>query len=123
MELFTNRLDATEDYVAAVEKFIQEQIPAEDRQTIVSEIGLDADWSAAYTANSGQQDAVIRVQLTEERHLSAQQYAVQLRHALAERPEFSDLRVNFVFPFCLRCECLRALMRFDADVDRVLQDF
>ena len=34
---------------------------------IVTELGLDPDWSAAYTANSGQQDAVIRVQFNEQR--------------------------------------------------------
>jgi multidrug efflux pump subunit AcrB len=56
---------------------------------------LDPDWSAAYTANSGQQDTVMRVQLTEERARSAQEYAVLLRHAFAEDSRFDDLRINF----------------------------
>ena len=62
---------------------------------IVSEMGLDPDWSAAYTANSGQQDTVIRMQLSEERQHSAQEYAIELRHALAADPQFADLRVSF----------------------------
>src|SRR5262249_39638504 len=62
---------------------------------IVSEIGLDTDWSAAYTANSGQQDAVIRVQLTDARRLTAQDYAIKLRHALADDDRFGDLSVSF----------------------------
>ena len=56
---------------------------------IVTELGLDPDWSAAYTANSGQQDAVIRIQLSEERKHSAQEYAIKLRHALRGRPAAS----------------------------------
>ena len=97
------RLDANEKRVAAVEEFITgnpekhipPQIPADEREMIVSEMGLDPDWSAAYTANSGQQDTVIRIQLTEGRKRSAQEYAVLLRHAFADDPQFADLRVSF----------------------------
>jgi CzcA family heavy metal efflux pump len=94
-----SRLDATEARVADFERFVKEHIPKKERKMIVSEIGLDPDWSAAYSANSGQQDAVIRVQLTDERKLSAQEYAIKLRHAFQERakkdPRFADLRVSF----------------------------
>ena len=99
------RLDAAEERVAAVEKVIQEVIPADElteelpdgsRQVgIVSELGLDPDWSAAYTANSGQQDSVIRIQLNEKRRKSSQEYAVALRHKIDDDPRFSDLRVSF----------------------------
>jgi multidrug efflux pump subunit AcrB len=89
------RLDAAELRVIEVEKFLEEQIPAHEREMIVAEMGLYADWSAAYTANAGQQDAVIRIQLNEHRTLSAQQYAVKLRKAFNENPAFSDLRVSF----------------------------
>ena len=89
------RLDASEKRVAAVEKFIEEHIPAEEREMIVSEMGLDPDWSAAYTANDGQQDTVIRIQLKEERTKSAQEYAALLRHAFEAEPRFADLRVSF----------------------------
>jgi multidrug efflux pump subunit AcrB len=89
------RLDAAEKRIAEVEKFLEREIPRDEREMIVSELGLDPDWSAAYTANSGQQDTVIRIQLTDRRSLSAQEYAVKLRHAFADDPNFSDLRVNF----------------------------
>jgi multidrug efflux pump subunit AcrB len=88
-------IEASEKRVAEVEQFLQEQIPAHDRQMIVSELGLVPDWSAAYTANSGSQDAVIKVQLTEERSKTAQEYAVALRHAFAREKRFADLRVRF----------------------------
>jgi multidrug efflux pump subunit AcrB len=89
------RLDASEKRVAEVEKFLEKEIPADEREMIVSELGLDPDWSAAYTANAGQQDTVIRVQLSENRKRTAQEYAIQLRHAFADNKKFNDLRVSF----------------------------
>jgi len=77
-------LNASTERVAEVEKFINMIIPKEEREMVVSEIGLDPDWSAAYTANSGQQDAVIRIQLHEHRRLSAQEYAIVLRHLMSQ---------------------------------------
>src|SRR5438552_5800065 len=91
-----SRLDATEEMVIEVERFLEEQISAPEREMIVSEIGLDPDWSAAYSDNDGQQDATIRVQLTEKRRFSAQEYAIRLRHALREDPKrFGDLNISF----------------------------
>lgn len=89
------RLDATEDRIAEVEKFIAEQIPADERTMIISEMGLNPDWSAAYTQNAGQQDTIIRIQLTEKRRFSAQEWAIKLRHAFQRAPNFSDLQVSF----------------------------
>jgi multidrug efflux pump subunit AcrB len=89
------RLDATEDRVAEVEKVIKEVIPEDEREMILSEIGLDPDWSAAYTANSGQQDAVVRIQLTDDRKFSSQEYAEKLRQVLADNEHFADMRFSF----------------------------
>ena len=41
---------------------------------IISELGVVADWSAAYTPNAGPMDAVVKVQLKHEREHSAQEY-------------------------------------------------
>jgi multidrug efflux pump subunit AcrB len=93
-----SNIEATEERVAKVEKFIEEQIPARERKMVISELGLVPDWSAAYSPNSGSQDAVIKVQLTDERTLSSQEYAVKLRHAFEQArqdPQFPDVRVNF----------------------------
>jgi len=89
------RLDSTEARVKEVEAFIQDTIPASDRDMIVSEIGLNPDWSAAYTTNSGQQDAIIRVQLSRKRSHSAQEYANLLRGGFNAKPAFNDLRADF----------------------------
>lgn len=90
-----SRLDATERRVAELERFLEANIPPGERDMIVSELGLDPDWSAAYTANAGQQDSIIRLQLTEHRSLTSQQYAVKLRRLLRDDPRFADLRVSF----------------------------
>jgi multidrug efflux pump subunit AcrB len=91
-----SRLDETERRIIDVERFLEEKIPATDREMIVSEIGLDPDWSAAYSDNSGQQDTVIRVQLSEKRRFSAQEYALLLRRAFEEESKrFGDLRLSF----------------------------
>jgi multidrug efflux pump subunit AcrB len=89
------RLDATDRRVEEVEKFIEKIIPPAERTMIVSEIGLNPDWSSAYTPNAGQQDAVLRVQLSDDRTLSAQKYAIKLRHELARQQHFSDLQFSF----------------------------
>lgn len=85
------RLDAAENRIAEVEEFIKSQIPEEERGMIVSEIGLNPDWSSAYTRNAGQQDAVIRIQLTEQRKMSSQEYAIKLRKAFLADSRFVDL--------------------------------
>jgi multidrug efflux pump subunit AcrB len=79
----------------AVEKAITESIPHDELEMVVSEIGLNNDWSAAYSLNAGQQDTVIRLQLTPERTKSAQEYAIVLRKIFAGSAEFSDLEFSF----------------------------
>ncbi len=89
------RLDETEKRVVDVEEFLKASIPVEERDMIVSEIGLNPDWSSAYTPNSGQQDAAIRVQLNKNRSLTSQEYAIKLRHLLESDIRFADLRFSF----------------------------
>jgi multidrug efflux pump subunit AcrB len=67
-----------------------------DLQLIISEIGVTADWSAAYTPNAGPMDAVVKIQLTQERHHSAQEYVHMLRTAFQSNPKFAN---NLEFGF------------------------
>ena len=66
------RLDAAEARVMQMEQLILDLIPHgkkdSELEAIVTEMGVDPDWSSAYTDNSGQQDAVIRIQLDGEAH-------------------------------------------------------
>ncbi len=67
--------------------------------TIISEIGVTPDWSAAYTPNSGPMDAVMKIQLTHHRKHSAQEYVERLRYGLTQdpktSPDFQDLEIAF----------------------------
>ena len=58
-------------------------------ELIISELGVVADWSAAYTPNAGPMDAVVKVQLNHDRDRSAQEYVHLLRERLRRRPASS----------------------------------
>jgi multidrug efflux pump subunit AcrB len=88
-------LEATERRVVEFEQFLREQVPAGDLGTVIAEVGLFPDYTAAYTANSATWDATFRVQLTEGRSRSAQETAAALRQAVEREPRFNDLRLVF----------------------------
>ncbi|HEY1379758.1 MAG TPA: efflux RND transporter permease subunit [Gemmataceae bacterium] len=88
------RLEETEKRVAAVENAVRNRI-GDDLELVISEIGLVADWSAAYTPNAGPMDAVLKVQLKHDRHASAQEYVQQLREGFAADRAFADLEFAF----------------------------
>ncbi|MFM7593321.1 MAG: efflux RND transporter permease subunit, partial [Isosphaeraceae bacterium] len=90
-----SRLSTTESRVKQVENFLKQHISENDREMIVSEIGLNPDWSAAYTSNAGQQDALIRIQLKPGRVASSQAIASRLRQKFNDSPEFADLRAEW----------------------------
>ena len=88
------RIEETEKKVAKVEQFVRETI-GRDLQIIISELGVVADLSAAYTPNAGPMDAVIKVQLKDEREHSAQEYVQKLRTGMAQATQFRDLEFAF----------------------------
>ena len=77
-----------------MENFLKEKL-GDYLDVTVSELGVTPDWSAAYTPNAGPMDAVVKVQLTEEREHSAQEYVEILREGFAQGSEFSDLDFAF----------------------------
>lgn len=89
------RIENTQEQIAQVEGAIHDTIDEHDLQLVLSEIGLTADWSAAYTPNSGPMDTVIKVQLSEHRRHSAQYYADLLRKNFHEDMRFSQMQFAF----------------------------
>ncbi|HEX3871247.1 MAG TPA: efflux RND transporter permease subunit [Pirellulales bacterium] len=89
------RIEVTEERIGGVEKFIRETIDKHDLDLVVTEIGVTADWSAAYTPNAGPMDGVIKVQLVEHRSRSAQEYVAMIREGLSKNPKFADLDFSF----------------------------
>jgi multidrug efflux pump subunit AcrB len=84
------RIEVTEGYVAAVETYAKKKLGG-DLELEISEIGLTADWSAAFTPNAGPMDAVLKVQLTPDRSRSAQDWVDELRRGFADDPEFEEI--------------------------------
>lgn len=84
------RIEVTEGYVEAVETYAKKKLGT-DLELVISEIGLTADWSAAFTPNAGPMDAVLKVQLVPDRSRSAQESVDMLRRGFAEDPEFEQI--------------------------------
>ena len=89
------RVEKTEMRVREVDELIRKLIPKEDLLVTVCEIGTSADWSAAYTANSGPMDAIIKVQLSPERQQSSQEYIRLLRAEFKKKYAPDDLEFSF----------------------------
>lgn len=77
------RIEQTEIAVTKIEHFIRERI-GKDANIIVSNMGILSDWPAAYTPNSGTQDAFINVQLKKD-HQPTRDYVEMLRKILPEQ--------------------------------------
>src|SRR5262249_28574829 len=88
------RIEVTEDKVKQVEDYVRDTLKA-DLQLIISEIGVVADLSAAYTPNAGPMDAVVKVQLTHDRARSAEEWVRALRRGFAADAQFADLEFAF----------------------------
>jgi multidrug efflux pump subunit AcrB len=84
------RIEVTQAYIRAVENYTKEKV-GDDLELVISEIGLTADWSAAFTQNSGPMDAVVKVQLKAERTQSAQECVDMLRRGFSSDSRFEEL--------------------------------
>ncbi len=87
------RVEKTEELVTQVEKAIGAVIPEKERTMIVSNIGILLDWPAAYTPNSGPQDAFLLVQLAQHHARSTFFYVDELRKKLPQ--QFPGIEFNF----------------------------
>jgi multidrug efflux pump subunit AcrB len=88
------RLEPTDKRVAEVERFLEQNLPAAERRSIVSEIGVQVDRSAASSQNSGEQDATIHVALSTESKLTSVEQVVRLRKLFNKEVKFADLRAR-----------------------------
>src|SRR5947199_269757 len=79
------RIEKTEQVITDVENAIQSVIPERDRKMVISNLGVLLDWPAAYTPNSGSQDAFILVQLAEHHGPSTFDYVDELRKRLPQQ--------------------------------------
>ncbi len=78
------RIEKTEAVISQIEQFIKQEIGA-DLNIIIANMGVLNDWPAAYTPNSGTQDATIAVQLKEGYRTTTEQYVKRLRAKLKQQ--------------------------------------
>lgn len=91
MESGTTLQDA-EKAIIEMEKVVREET-GDDLEQVISNIGVFYDLPAAYTPNSGTQDAFIGVQLREDHQTSTFEYASRLRALFHQK--FPGIEVSF----------------------------
>jgi len=86
------RLEDANETIAEMEQIIREET-GNDLEQLIANIGVFYDLPAAYTPNSGTQDAFIGVQLKESHETSTFEYASRLRKKLHEK--FPGVELSF----------------------------
>ncbi|MBK8920405.1 MAG: efflux RND transporter permease subunit [Saprospirales bacterium] len=85
-------LDKAQETIVAMEEVVRQETGG-DLEQIISNIGVFYDLPAAYTPNSGTQDAFIGVQLKEDHAISIFDYASRLRQKLNR--QFPGIEIAF----------------------------
>ena len=85
-----SRLEVTNRYVAKVEDLIKHEVDPSDFRMIVSNIGVNDDFSALYTTNSGAYTATIQAQLSDGHTVSSEEYMTRVQDAIHR--EYPELR-------------------------------
>ena len=86
------RLEDANETIGEMEQVIRKET-GDDLEQLISNIGVFYDLPAAYTPNSGTQDAFIGVQLKETHKVSTFEYASRLRKILHEK--FPGVELSF----------------------------
>jgi multidrug efflux pump subunit AcrB len=87
------RVEKTEAIVAQIEAVIRQEIPAQDLDQIVVNIGVPQDWTVLYTPVNGPHQAFLLVSLTQGHGLHTDEIIARLRVRLAQ--EFPGLKFSF----------------------------
>ena len=87
------RMELTDDYVKQVENIVRQVVPADELNTVVSNIGLMSDLSALFTPNSGMHTAFIQVGLKEDHRVSSYAYMDEVRARIST--DLPQLRTYF----------------------------
>jgi hydrophobic/amphiphilic exporter-1 (mainly G- bacteria), HAE1 family len=85
-----SRIELTNEYVARVEDLIKHTVDPHDFRITVSNIGVVNDLSSLYTTNSGEYQATIQTQLTDDHTTSSFEYMDRVQKAIHR--QFPELR-------------------------------
>lgn len=86
------RVENTAELVAKIQKQLGEWIGPHDLKSVISNAGVYYGFSAAFTPNSGPQDAFFNIELSEDREHTSQEYARILRQKMKEN--YPDVEVG-----------------------------
>ena len=87
------RLEKTERFIAQVEQIIREEVPAAELGIVVSNIGVQPDFSAIYTSNAGQHTAFVQASLKEGHKTPSSTCMERVRRRIRE--ELPELNAYF----------------------------
>lgn len=73
------RLENTEREIERVEALVREVVPRDELRTIVSNLGVNQDFSAMYTPNSAEHTAFVQVNLVDGHKVGSYEYMDRLR--------------------------------------------
>ncbi|HUJ32713.1 MAG TPA: efflux RND transporter permease subunit [Candidatus Acidoferrum sp.] len=77
------RIELTENYVKQVEGIVHQVVKPADLNAIVSNIGVNPDFSALFTPNSAMHTAFVQVGLQQEHEVSSFEYMSEIRERIA----------------------------------------
>jgi CzcA family heavy metal efflux pump len=86
------RVEKTLELTKQIEAKLREWIEPNDLKMVIANAGVYYGFSAAFTPNSGSQDAFLNVELTENRHRTSQEYAKLIRERM--KKEFPDVDIG-----------------------------
>ncbi|HEY6272974.1 MAG TPA: efflux RND transporter permease subunit [Terriglobales bacterium] len=87
------RLEVTEQYVKKVEDIIRQTVLPGDLNTIVSNVGVMADFSALFTSNAAMHTAFVQAGLNPEHRISSFEYMNRVQQRI--RDQIPELRTYF----------------------------
>jgi multidrug efflux pump subunit AcrB len=87
------RLEVTESYVKKVESIVHDVVPADELNSVVSNLGVMSDLSALSTPNSAMHTAFVQVGLKEVHRSSSFVYMAEVRKRVSH--ELPELRTYF----------------------------
>ena len=102
------RLEATEQLVQQVEEIIREEVPTNELDVVLSNIGVTPGFSSIYTSNSAEHTATVQASLKPGHRISSDAYMARVRRRVRkELPQLSayfqsgglvDAVINLGFP-------------------------
>ncbi len=79
------RVELTEEYVKEVEQIIREEVPKNELQMVVSNIGITPDFSVIYTSNSAPHTAFVQASLKEGHKAGSYEYMRRVRERIQKK--------------------------------------